>query len=581
MSHQLPNTYGKSEAQKWPIPNQWDVFALLLVAAALILLSWGASHMSGQFHINDKIAISLHPSALPGYALRSFLRMLIALSCSLVFTFTFGTWAAKSPAAAKIIIPLIDILQSVPVLGFLSITVVGFIVLFKGSMLGPEAAAIFAIFTAQVWNMTLSFYQSLVTVPKTMREAARVFQLSGWQRFWRIEAPFAAPGLIWNMMISLSSSWVFLVASEAITVANKDITLPGIGSYIALAIRQADGLAIFYVILAMFCVILIYDQLLFRPLIAWSEKFKMNPNPDAEEPSSWLLDLFQRARAMRQLGQWIHTHFDFLKNPAIFRRRARRSYRSTNKHHRWLTGALWYVMIGAAIVYTTYVLANYIFQSASLSELWLTIKLGFWTAVRVTVAIVVSSLVWIPIGVMIGRRPKLTQWIQPIAQFLAAFPANLLFPIMTLWIINNKLNINIWCSPLMVLGTQWYILFNVVAGTQTLPQQLHDAAGTLRLRGWLWWKRFILPGIFPYYITGAITAAGGAWNLSIVAEVLSWGKYHLSASGLGAYLAEQYNAGHFPELALGIVVMSAYVLLINRILWRPLYQIAEKKFQLN
>lgn len=581
MKNQLPNTYGKSEARRWPIPNHWDVFALLIVVATLILLGWGAHHMTTQFHLNQKIKISLSPWKLPEYGLRSFLRMIIAMMFSLVFTFIFGTWAAKSKAAAKIIIPLIDILQSVPVLGFLSITVVGFIILFKGSMLGPEAAAIFAIFTAQVWNMTLSLYQSLLTVPKSMHEAASMFKLSAWQRFWRIEAPFATPGLIWNMMMSMSGSWVFLVLSEAITVAHKDITLPGLGSYIALAIQQANGTAIWYVIIAMLCVILIYDQLLFRPLIAWSEKFKMNTVVNAEEPTSWVLDLFQRARLIKVIGIWMHDNLDFLRNGQIFRRRYHKQANYKKEKKNWLSTSAWYAAVTIAIIATLYILIDYIFESVSLSELWLTINLGWWTAIRVTVVIAISSLIWIPIGVLIGQSHRATQWVQPIAQFLAAFPANLLFPIATMWIIHYELNINIWCAPLMILGTQWYILFNVIAGTQSLPQNLHDAAGTLRVRGWLWWKRFVLPGIFPYYITGAITAAGGAWNLSIVAEALDWGNHHLHAFGLGAYLTRQYTAGNFPQLTLGIVVMSAYVLIINRALWRPLYQLAEKRFQLH
>ncbi len=581
MQTRLPNTYGKNEAKQWPIPNQWDIFALLIVVTIVTLLGFGAKHMSGQFHIHDKIAISLNPWALPGYALRSFLRMLAAMFLSLLFTFIFGTWAAKSKAAAKLIIPLVDILQSVPVLGFLSITVVGFIVLFKGSMLGPETAAIFAIFTAQVWNMTLSLYQSLITVPKSMREAGQMFHLSAWQRFWRIEAPFATPGLIWNMMMSMSGSWVFLVLSEAITVAHKDITLPGIGSYIALAIQQANGRAIGYVIVAMFCVILLYDQLLFRPLVAWSEKFKMNTSVGSEEPTSWFLNLFQRARVIKQLGQWAHSHLDFLRNGRFFRKKPHRHVQRISPKNRRLKAAAWYVVIGLAIFYTLSILIRYLFQSISLSELGRVIELGFSTAVRVTVVIAVSSLIWIPIGVLIGRSHRATQWAQPIAQFLAAFPANLLYPIATLWIITYHLNVNIWCAPLMILGTQWYILFNVIAGTQALPQNLHDAAGTLRVRGWLWWKRLILPGTFPYYITGVITAAGGAWNLSIVAEALSWGNYHLNAWGLGAYLTEQYTAGNFPQLTLGIVIMSAYVLVINRLFWRPLYQLAENRFQLH
>ena len=574
-------TYSKNEARKWPIPNHWDLLGLLIVIAAIILLGWGAKHMSSTFHIDQKIPISLDPWMLPGYALHSVLRMLIALVCSLIFTFVFGTWAGKSRAAAKVIVPMIDILQSVPVLGFLSISVVGFIVLFKGSMLGPEAAAIFAIFTAQVWNMTLSLYQSVLTVPKPMHEAASMFKLSGWQRFWRIEAPFAMPGLIWNMMMSMSGSWVFLVAAEAITVAHHDITLPGIGSYIALAIARADSHAIMYVIVAMFCVILLYDQLLFRPLVAWSSKFKMNTSLGADEPESWVLNLFQRARVIKRLGLWIHEHFDWLLNGAAFRKRAGKARKTIHRKHHQLMVVFWYMLIGLAALACLYIVAQYIFAAVGLSELWLTIRLGFWTALRVMIAIIISSLIWIPIGVLIGRHQHATKWVQPIAQFLAAFPANLLFPVMTLWILHNHLNVNIWCAPLMILGTQWYILFNVVAGTQAIPQNLHDAMGTLRVRRWLWWKRFVLPGIFPHYITGAITAAGGAWNLSIIAEALDWGTHHLRATGLGAYLTEQYTAGHFQQLTLGIAVMSLYVLVINRALWRPLYRLAEKRYQLH
>jgi NitT/TauT family transport system permease protein len=550
MQTQLPNTYSKSEAKKWPIPNHWDVFALLIVLAILILLGWGAKHMSGQFNLDNKIPISLSPWALPGYALQSFLRMMVAMLFSLLFTFVFGTWAAKSKAAAKIIVPLIDILQSVPVLGFLSITVIAFIALFKGSMLGPEAAAVFAIFTAQVWNMTLSMYQSLITVPNSMHEAASMFKLSAWQRFWRVEAPFATPGLIWNMMMSMSGSWVFLVLSEAITVTHKNITLPGIGSYIALAIEKANNQAILYVIVAMFCVILIYDQLLFRPLIAWSEKFKMNTAVNSEEPTSWFLDLFQRARVIKSMGTWFHRNLDFLRNGILFRRRKQRNKRYQSKNNHWLITTAWYLSITAIILYALEILASYIFQSISLSELSHVINLGAWTALRVAAVIIISSLVWIPIGVLIGRHHRATQWVQPIAQFLAAFPASLLFPIATLWIITYHLNVSIWCAPLMILGTQWYILFNVIAGTQALPQNLHDAAG-------------------------------GAWNLSIVAEALSWGKYHLNAHGLGAYLTAQYTAGNFPQLTLGIAVMSCYVVLINRVLWCPLYQLAEKRYQLH
>ena len=290
------NTYAKNEVTTWPIPNYWDALGLLLVLAILVAMAWGAKAMAGQYHLGQVIPIRLDPKVLPYYALRSVIRMFIALACSLAFTLTMGAWAAKNRHAERLIIPMIDVLQSVPVLGFLTITVVGFIVLFRGSMLGPECAAIFAIFTAQVWNMVLSFYQSLRMVPEELQEAATMFHLSAWQRFWRVEVPFAMPGLLWNTMLSMSASWVFLVASEAITVANQHITLPGIGSYIALAIAEKNMLAIVYVIITMFIVIALYDQLFFRPLVAWSEKFKAEEAGSEVVPESWVLNLFQRAR---------------------------------------------------------------------------------------------------------------------------------------------------------------------------------------------------------------------------------------------------------------------------------------------
>src|SRR3989338_2562193 len=298
----MKNTYTKNEAISWPIPNYWDALALVLVLGALIVFVLGAGEMVGHFHLGEKIIISLNPEKLPYYAFRSVMRMLIALGCSLIFTFTIGTLAAKNKHAERFLIPVIDILQSVPVLGYLSFTVVGFLALFRGNMLGPECACIFVIFTAQVWNMTLSFYQSLRSMPEDLKEVAIMFRLSAWQKFWRVEVPFAMPGLLWNSMLSMSASWVFLVASEAITVANQNITLPGIGSYIALAIFHADKAAIFYAIIAMFVVIFLYDQLLFRPLVAWAEKFKAEESASEIVAQSWVLDLFQRAEFFKFIG---------------------------------------------------------------------------------------------------------------------------------------------------------------------------------------------------------------------------------------------------------------------------------------
>lgn len=575
------NTYAKNEAATWPIPNYWDILAFFLVLALLLALGWGASKMIGHYQLGKPIPISLNPLELPYYALRTVLRMLIAMGFSLLFTFIFGTWAAKSRHAERIIIPCIDILQSVPVLGFLSVAIVVFIGLFQGSMLGPECAAIFAIFTAQVWNMTLSFYQSVLTVPHDLREASAMFRLSAWQRFWRLEVSFAIPGLLWNAMMSMSGSWVFLVVAEAISVGQYQISLPGIGSYIALAITQKNMAAIGYVIIAMFIVIALYDQLIFRPLTAWAEKFKTELSANEDPPESWLLNLFQRTQLFQHGVAALSTLGNGVINLKWLRRPVQTSPVTLKaKKIRLVFLMIWYMVLMILLIASARFVSEYILQQISWGEVRHVIFLGSITAIRVISLILLSSLVWVPIGIRIGLNPRLSQAIQPLIQFLAAFPANLFFPFVTFFILRYHLNVNIWISPLMILGTQWYILFNVIAGTTALPKHLHHVVGTLNVSGWLWWRRFMLPGIFPYYITGAITAAGGAWNISIIAEVVTWGTTRLQATGIGAYINIATAQGDFPRVLLGIVIMALYVLSINRILWRPLYRLAEERFQI-
>ena len=572
-------TYTKSEAITWPTPNYWDVLALCIIFGFMLMLAWGAKQMAVPYDLGEPIPISLAPSHLPIYALRTVLRMFIALFFSLLFTFIFGTCAAKSKRAERIIIPLIDIMQSAPVLSFLSLTVAGFIAFFKGSMLGPECAAIFAIFTAQVWNMTLSFYQSVSTVPKDLRDVATIFQLSPWRRFWRVEVPFAMPGLLWNMMMSMSGSWFFVTACEAISVANQNITLPGIGSYIALAITHADKTAIVYAIIAMLFVILLYDQFLFRPLVSWSAKFKSEELLDEKISRSWVITLFQRTRMLPLVGYFITGMFDAFVNLAIFNpKRIYKQAKINLKLQRILRFCV-DIIIGAIILFTIIAIIRFLNRVVTIQDIEHTIRLGLITGLRVMVLIILCSLVWVPIGVWIGFRPRVAETIQPVIQFLAAFPANLLFPVAAFLILKYKLNINIWASPLMVLGTQWYILFNVIAGASTMPQDLRLAAASFGVKGWLKWKRVILPGIFPYFVTGAITAAGGAWNASIIAEAINWGKIDLTATGLGAYITHYSHVGDFTRIALGTIIMCSLVVIINRILWRPLYNIATERFK--
>ncbi len=564
-------------------PNYWDVLALLFVLATITFFAWTARQMSTPYQLGQVIPISLDPANLPFYAARTVFRMLIALCVSLLFTFTFATWAAKSKRAERIIIPVIDVLQSVPILGFLSVTVAGFIALFPGSLLGPECAAIFVIFTSQAWNMALGFYQTVRSVPAEVQEAARMFHLSAWQRFWRIDVPYSMPGLLWNAMVSMSAGWFFVVATEAITVSNQTILLPGIGSYISVAIKAADLRAISYAILAMLIVILIYDQLLFRPLVAWAERFKAERQAaDSDQiPESWVIDMFHRTRIMRSVGVHVAHWFDRFVNIKWFR-----YHENTAAHHarpilserasNILFNLVIFIVAACAFVF----LYAYIVRNIVFAEIIHVFLLGLITAFRVFVLIILCSLIWVPIGIWIGLRPRATQWVAPIAQILAAFPANLLYPFIVVFIVTYHLSANIWLTPLMILGSQWYILFNVIAGASSLPKDLLQVTDNLGVTGWQRWKRLLLPGIFPFYVTGAITAAGGAWNASIVAEVASWGNETVVATGLGAYITQYTASGNFPRIALGIGIMCLLVLIINRLVWRPIYSYAVDRFLL-
>jgi NitT/TauT family transport system permease protein len=559
------------------LPSRWDLLAAILVLGFIIafadvsrFLVHPLSSISGSYLRLDLID-------LPGYALRTSLRMLIALGASLVFTFTYATWAAKSPRAGSLLVPLLDILQSVPILGFLSVTVVWFLSLSPGRIFGAELACVFAIFTGQAWNMAFSFYQSLRTVPPELMEAGRLFGLSGWARFWRIEAPFATPSLIWNMMMSMSGGWFFVTVAEAISVGNTNIALPGVGSWIAIAIAQKNLPAIFEAIGAMMVVILVYDQLLFRPLVAWADRFRIDSEQSEDPPESWALNVYRRSRLLdlltqpfEQMMRWSY-HFSA---PSFGLRAATRQVDSR------VAGVVWYAILAAIGLYGAFQIYQFTHANLHWSDLAEAVGLGILTMIRVMVLIGLASVIWTPIGVYVGLRPKLTAIVQPVAQFLAAFPNNLLFPLVVSLIVFWNASPDIWLSPLIILGTQWYILFNVIAGAAAMPREFRDAAENFGVRGWLWWKRVALPAVFPFYVTGAITASGGAWNASVLAEVASWGKTTLHAHGLGAYISDATTAGDFHRVVLGITVMSFFVVMVNRILWRPLYWYAERKFRL-
>lgn len=557
-------------------PNRWDWILLPLVLVLLVLAAYGAMQMSRPFVVGQALPISLDPVYLPYYLLRTILRMFTALGFSLLFAFAFAALAAKYRAAEKAMIPLLDVLQSVPILGFQAIAIAPFIALFPGNLLGVECAAIFAIFTSQAWNMALSLYQSFRTVPPELNEAARIFRLSAWQRFWRLELPFAMPGLLWNMMMSMSGGWFFLVAAEAISVAGQDIKLPGIGSYIAVAIDQRNLGAIAWAIGAMLAGILLYDQLFFRPLLAWADRFRFEDTQGDTAQRSWLLDWARRSRWLSAIGEWLASGFQSAMGWFAQRQDGTVARRQWLRLPAWWPRA-WDAILVLACAFAFIRLGLFVGQDVGWGEALHVLGLGLITLCRVMLLIGLASLVWVPLSIWIGLRPRYSQKVQALAQFLAAFPVNLLFPLVVMVLVHFQLNPNIWLSPLMVFGTQWYILFNVVAGAATIPYELRLAADNLALRGWLKWKRVYLPAVFPSFVTGAITASGGSWNASIVAEYVSWGDTSLVANGLGSYIKQMTDTGDFHRIALGIGVMCVYVMLLNRFFWRRLYLLAENR----
>ena len=559
-------------------PNRFDLIALALIGAIAALVVHGAQQMNLPLAALHTTPVTLDPARLPEYALRSTLRMFAAILLSLIFTFGVATLAAKSRRAALVIIPMLDIAQSIPIMTFLAFTLTFFVGLFPTSELGVECAAIFLVFTSQAWNMAFSFYQSLRTLPTDLCEVSDQFKLSAWQRFRKLELPFATPALVWNTMMSMSGGWFFVVASEAFTVGNTQVTLPGIGSWLALTIERQDLRAVAWAVGAMGVVIVLYDQLLFRPVVAWADKFRFEQTASETQPQSWFYDVLQRTHLFQRLGRPLAALLALaprarrVKAPALRVIDARTNQRIDRA---------WFVVVAAAGVWAVWTIVRYVTHAVSLHDVGVAFGLGLLTLLRVLVLIVIASIIWVPIGVWIGLRPAWSQRIQPVAQFLAAFPANVVFPFAVMGIVAGHLDPTIWLSPLIILGTQWYILFNVVAGASALPNDLKEAAGIFHLRTWQRWRDLILPGIFPYYVTGALTASGGSWNASIVAEVVSWGHTKLQAAGLGAFIANATAAGDFPRVALGASVMSIFVIALNRSVWRPMYAYAEKNLRLN
>jgi NitT/TauT family transport system permease protein len=581
----LSNFAAFASAGRRTLPNQYDVAALVLIFAGIIAVVSASRGMTISLEALGSSVVSLDYVHLPYYAMRTTLRMFAAIGCSLIFTFVYATFAAKSRRAELVLIPFLDVLQSVPILGFLSFTVTFFLGLFPGSTLGAECAAIFVIFTSQAWNMAFSFYQSLRNVPSELDEVANSFMLSPWQKFWQLETPFAVPGLIWNMMMSMSGGWFFVVASEAISVGDTTIKLPGIGSYLAVAIEAKRVDAVVAAVFAMLVVIIGYDQLLFRPLTAFATRFRVELSASQQEPKkSWIVQIFRRTDFLRRS---IAVPVRILQRIALWRLELPRIGRDDAKRESSVSGAtkrlldfLWFGLVGLAVLWSLWLIFNFVSEKLTVADFGEAVKLSFYTLLRVMVLLVLATLVWVPVGVYIGLRPRLAERIQPLAQFLAAFPANVLFPIAVILILRWALNPDIWLSFLIIFGTQWYILFNVIGGASAFPNDLREVAANFRIHGIDWWVKVVLPGIFPYYITGALTASGGSWNAAIVAEYVKWGDDTVTAHGIGAYIAQATAAGDYSKIVLGVATMSIFVICVNRTLWRPLSNFAQRRLRL-
>ncbi|MFJ9894812.1 ABC transporter permease [Streptomyces sp. NPDC091280] len=555
----------------------------VVVAAAVLVLLYLTLRVGQGTTVSFTTSRSTHVDTsvgrLPYDAARSLLRMFVALALSTVFTFVYAYTAAKSRRLERILIPALDILQSVPVLAFLTVAVTGFVALFPGSMLGLECASIFAIFTSQAWNMTFSFYYSLTSLPRELDELSRSFGFTRWMRFWKVELPSGMIGLVWNGMMSFGGGWFFLVASEAVTLGNTDYALPGVGSYAGAAIADGDLGKVGWAILTMAVMVIGVNFLFWRPLTAWAERFKNEQSEASEVQRSYVLDFLRRSHWPQLLGRALRPAGRALGRAGRLLGVDDRPL--TVDRGRQRTGdVVFTVVAGGLILWGLLDLGHYLYDRTGLGVFGEPLLLGLATLARVAVLVVVATLVWVPVGVKIGFSPRLTRIAQPVVQVLASFPANFLFPLAVWFFLKTGLTIDIGGVFLMALGAQWYILFNTIAGAMAIPTDLREAMDDLGVTGLQRWKRLIIPGIFPSYVTGGITASGGAWNASIVSEVVGFGGTTLVATGLGAYIARATEHGDFPKLIAGVAVMSLYVVSLNRFFWRRLYRLAETRYSL-
>lgn len=561
-------------------------FADVAVLAGVAVFFWLLIELSPGFTapFDPDLApatVSTDPRELPAYAGRSLLRMFAALAASTLFSFVVATAAARLPRAGRVIVPALDVLQSVPVLGFLSVTIGLWLSLFPGTVLGLELAAVFAIFTSQVWNMTFAFYQSLITQPRDLVEAAHMLRLTRWQRFWQLDAPHGAFPLVWNGMMSFGGGWFFLIASEVITVSHRSYALPGIGAYAATAAKQAEPGRLLLAAVAMVGMIVCVNFFFWRPLTAWAERFRTGDIDTVEPQRSVVLNVLRRSAIPRLIGWALSPVSDFIEGIArVFGRpNGARVLPSLRRRRAADIGVA--LVVAGLLAWGLTAMVGYVGETAGLAQFGLATGLGLVTFARVLLLLVFGTIVWVPIGVWIGLNPRVTRVAQPVVQVLASFPANFLFPLAAVVLLSTGISLNWGGILLMSLGAQWYILFNVIAGAAAIPNDLREAARSMRLPRILTWRKLIGPAIFSSWVTGALTAAGGAWNASIVAEVVSYGGHTLTATGLGSYIAEATAHGDFGQVLVGVLVMSALVVTLNRLLWRRLYALATSRYSLS
>ena len=559
----------------------------LLLLVAIFAVIAGMASLARRWHapMRQAVPIDLSPSALPGYTLLSLSRGFAAYLLSLVFTLVYGTIAAHSRRAEKVMLPLLDIGQGIPVLGFLPGLVLAMVALFPRTNVGLELACILMIFTGQVWNMVFSFYGSLRAVPEELREVARLHHFGWWKTFRTVEVSGSVIGLVWNSMMSMAGGWFFLTVNEAFTLGDRDFRLPGVGSYMAVAIEKGDRRAMAWAVVAMTVMILAVDQLLWKPLVAWSQRFRLGDVAGAEARRSWVLDLLRRSWIARRLRQARRERPPEIESPvpeSPVLASAPAPASGPARGQRLRGAALTAIGLAAAALAAA--------GAVKLARLLLRVTADEWrllagalgaTFLRTAGALAFAAVWCVPAGIVIGRSERWSRRLQPVVQIVASFPAPMLFPLVTGVLLALRVPFTVVAAVLMLLGAQWYVLFNVLAGATAIPHDLEEASETYSVRGFDRWRKLFLPSVFPFLVTGLITAAGGAWNASIVAETVTYGGRKLEAFGLGSTITRATQEANFPLLAAGVLLMSAALIAINRAVWRPLYRLAETRYALN